>query len=356
MARVAILGAGVMGSAMTVPLAAAGHEIALVGTHLDEEIVRSVAADGVHPKLKVALPGRVTPHPWTAFAQTLDERTECIVLGVSSAGVEWAIDRLCEALPRPIPLLMVTKGMQPLGETLQSFPPFVAGSIEARTGHAVPVTAIGGPCIAGELAVERETSVVFAGEDEQAVARAIGLTEAPFYHARPSGDVVGTEVCAAFKNFYALAVGAAAGLLESSAPAANAAGMHNLSASLFAQAVAEMAILAEACGGRRESAFGLPGAGDLYVTCQAGRNSRMGRLLGLGLSYEEGKLGHMADDTVEGAELALTAGPTLRVMMAAGTLPAERLPLARAILDAICDDRPLILPWATFHRAEAGAA
>ena len=81
------------------------------------------------------------------------------------------------------------------------------------------------------------------------VERTLGLLAAPFYHARASSDVVGVEICAAFKNFYALAVGAAAGLLEREGKAANGALMHNLAASLFTQSLEEMTILVEALGG-----------------------------------------------------------------------------------------------------------
>ena len=77
------------------------------------------------------------------------------------------------------------------------------------------------------------------------------------------------------------------------------------------------------------------------MTCLAGRNSRMGRLLGLGLPYSRAKAEHMAADTVEGAQLALDLGPTLEVMMARGDLPAERMPLTCAIVAAVCRDRPL---------------
>lgn len=338
---------------MTLPLAAAGTDIALVGTHLDEDIVRSVAGNGLHPRLKLTLPEQARAYRWTEFGGTLGPDTELIILGVSSAGVDWAIDRLCEALDRPIPILMVTKGMQPLEADLRPFPGYVAEQIAARTGLTPPVMAIGGPCIAGELAARRDTGVVIAGTDPDAIAHAMGLLQAPFYHARPTGDVAGTEVCAAFKNFYALGVGVTAGIMEKAEPAENGAFMNNLTASLFCQALGELAILAEAMGGLHETAYGMPGAGDLHVTCQAGRNSRMGRLLGLGLSYREAKDKHMAEDTVEGAELALSAGPTLRRMMEIGTLPAGRLPLAQAILSAICDNEPMTLPWEAFHQGLA---
>ncbi len=95
---------------------------------------------------------------------------------------------------------------------------------------------------------------------------------------------------------------------------------------------------------------GLPGAGDLYVTCQAGRNSRMGRFLGLGLSYSAAKTEHMAKDTVEGAQLALDLGPTLEGMLESGALPAGHMPLTGAIVAAICRDAPLDLAFDRFHR------
>jgi glycerol-3-phosphate dehydrogenase (NAD(P)+) len=53
-----------------------------------------------------------------------------------------------------------------------------------------------------------------------------------------------------------------------------------------------------AAEGHQASVARLPGPGDLYVTRQAGRNCRMGRLLGLGLTYSRAK-DHMAADTVE---------------------------------------------------------
>ncbi len=350
MGGISILGAGVMGSAMTLPAAAAGHRVDLVGTHLDEEIVRSVADSGFHPGLKVKLPETVRARPWTEFSETISDETRLIILGVSSAGVDWAVEQLAHAMQRPLPVLMVTKGMLADGGKLQAFPAIVANRIRQKTGFAVPVMAIAGPCIAGELAVRRNTSVVIAGEEKAEIERAIALLSAPFYHARASGDVIGVEVSAAFKNYFAIAVGTAAGALERSEAAENAAAMHNQASGLFAQSVDEIATLAEALGGRRESAYGLAGVGDLHVTCMAGRNSRMGRLLGMGLSYSTAKANHMPGDTIEGAELALSAGPVLLDMMDKGHLPSDRLPLTRAIATAICNDRQLDIPWDSFYR------
>lgn len=350
MADIAILGAGVMGSAMALPATHGGGSVDLVGTHLDTEIIRSVAGNGLHPRLGVTLPEAVTALEWTGFGAAMAASPRLLILGVSSAGVNWAIERIVESVTAPVPVLMITKGLVARGDTIGTLPDHVAAEVEKRTGLVLSVMAVGGPCIAGELAAQRDTSIVVAGRDPARLSEVLGRLEAPYYHARASNDLVGVEICAAFKNFYALAVGAATGALDRDGPAGNGALAHNLAASAFTQALEEMTILAEAVGGRAETVRGLPGAGDLYVTCQAGRNSRMGRLLGRGLSYSEAKREHMARDTVEGAQLALDLGPTLETMLARGTLPAGRMPLTQAVVAAICRDEPLTLAFDRFHR------
>lgn len=350
-ARTVILGAGVMGSAMTLPAAEGGGRIDLVGTHLDEDIVRSVAGNGLHPRLGVTLPAAVRAHSWTAFPDVMREKPDLLILGVSSAGVGWAIDRIVESVEQPVPILMITKGLAAAGGTIDILPALVAREVKRRTGMDMPVMAVGGPCIAGELAERRDTSVVVAGRDDALLAQAIGMLDAPYYHARPCLDVAGVEVCAAFKNFFTLAVGAPAGQLERQGKAGNGALMHNHSASLFAQALLEMTVLARHLGGTAQTVMGLAGAGDLYVTCQAGRNGRMGRLLGLGLPYSQAKREHMSADTVEGAQLALDLGPTLTAMASSGAIEADRLPLTFAILRTVCHDAPLELRYDLFHRS-----
>jgi glycerol-3-phosphate dehydrogenase (NAD(P)+) len=115
----------------------------------------------------------------------------------------------------------------------------------------------------------------------------------------------------ALKNLVVMAVGAVKGQLEVVGEVPNGARMHNAAAAVFSQVLGELEHFVRALGGRFETVFGLAGAGDLFVTCQGGRNGRMGRLLGRGLRYREAKATHMPDDTVEGTELALAVGPTL---------------------------------------------
>lgn len=351
MSTIVILGAGVMGSAMCLPSGDRGHAVRLVGTHLDRDIIDSVRATGRHPKLNVQLPKGIEAFHHEEFGSALGSDTDLIVLGVSSAGVNWAIDRLCEALTAPVPVVMITKGMHPEGDRLTTLPDRVAADVKRRIGLDLPVAAIGGPCIAGELAVRRQTGTVITSHDTAFAQKLCDMLETSYYHPRMSSDVIGVEICAAFKNFFAIAVGWAAGRLERMEPTENRAFNHNAAAIVFDQAIRELMLLAMAHGGRAESVWGMPGAGDLYVTCQAGRNSRLGNNLGRGLTYSQTKNGPMKGDTIEGAELGIAVATTLETMMAKGPLDGRALPLTCALLGALTRDSALDLPWASFHRS-----
>ena len=350
MSTVTILGAGVMGSAMCLPALDRGHEVRLTGTHLDRDIIDSVRASGRHPRLNVQLPDGVKAFHHEAFGEALGSDTDLLVLGVSSAGVAWAIDHLCGNLRVPVPVVMITKGMFPEEASLTALPDHVAREVKRRTGMELRIAAIGGPCIAGELAVRRHTGTVIAARNGAFAGQLCAQLETHYYHPRPSTDVTGVEVCAAFKNFYAIAVGWAAGHLETMAATENQAFNHNAAAIIFDQAIVELMHLTKALGGSEASVWGMAGAGDLYVTSQAGRNSRLGNHLGRGLTYRQTREGPMQGDTIEGAELGVAVAAALAKMMQNGEPAAAAMPLTRALLKALAGDRPLDIPWTDFHR------
>lgn len=350
MKTLTILGAGVMGSAMCLPARDRGHAVRLVGTHLDRAIIDSVKGSGFHPKLNVQLPAGIDAFHHEEFEAAVSGDAGLIILGISSAGVNWAIDRLCESLKAPVPVVMITKGMHPETDRLTPLPDRVAAEVKRRTGLVLPVAAIGGPCIAGELAVRRHTGTVITSHDLGLAEQVCAMLETDYYHPRASADVMGVEICAAFKNFFAIAVGWAAGHLEAMPPTQNRAFNHNAAAIIFDQAIRELMVIVRAHGGTEHSVWGMPGAGDLYVTCQAGRNSRLGNNLGRGLTYSQTKDGPMKGDTIEGAELGITVAETLETMMRKGRLAREALPLTAALLEALTQDRPLTIDWSDFHR------
>ena len=350
MSKIIVLGAGVMGSAFAQLLADTDNDVSLVGTHLDGEIIDSLRTDGTHPGLKVKLPDNVRAFSNEELEDITNEQVQLIVFGVNSAGVDWAVSRIGPLLETPVPIVMLTKGLAARNQSIAILPRVVEEGLLKYGLSSAPLAAVGGPCIAGELAARRHSSVVLACRERGLLDRLLKLVDAPYYHARSSTDLVGVEACAALKNFYTLAVGYAAGQLEKNGLAPNGALMHNLAAGLFTQSLAELHYFVEMLGGQTESVMGLAGAGDLYVTCQAGRNGRMGKLLGSGLLFHEAKSEYMPDDTVEGAELALTIGETVKWLIESGEIERNAIPLALAIIDAVCDNQPLEIPWEMFYR------
>ena len=351
MKTVTIIGAGVMGSAMALPFSDRCYAVKLVGTHLDDEIINCIRDRNFHPNLNVTLPPKVRGYSHHDLSTALSENPDLILLGVSSAGVTWAIEQLLQNMKKPTTILMITKGMRAELNSLVALPDLVLKGLTGKFGKNLPIAAIAGPCIAGELAVRRPTGTVIVSRDHGVADQLCDELETDYYHPRASTDMIGVEVCAAYKNFFAIAVGWAQGNLEQITQAENKAKNNNAAAIIFDQAVRELMHLTRAMGGQSESVWGMPGAGDLYVTCQAGRNSRLGNHLGRGLTYDQVRNGPMQGDTIEGADLGRATGECLKSMMAQGILNETSMPLTKSLLSALLDEKPLDIQWQKFHRA-----
>src|SRR5512133_1351412 len=110
MSTVTIVGAGMMGSAMCWPLVDNGHQVRLVGTPLDTEIIHSIRESRLHPKLKRAVLDGVIEYTAEELSQALDG-AELVIGGISSFGVDWFAQTVVRNLRQGIPVLSVTKGM-----------------------------------------------------------------------------------------------------------------------------------------------------------------------------------------------------------------------------------------------------
>jgi glycerol-3-phosphate dehydrogenase (NAD(P)+) len=355
LANVVILGAGVMGSAMTLPLADNGHDLRLVGTHLDGEIIDAIRSTGVHPGLERELPSSVRAFQLEEVEAAFAE-AEIVVSGVNSVGVEWAGERLA-ALLRPSQLVVaVTKGVRAEENgDLRILPDVLAEAVAADVREQVGWAAIIGPAIAGEVAARRETCVVFTGRDEAAVDRLAEAFRTDWYHVWTSTDFVGCEICAAAKNCYALAIGLAEGELERRGAAAGRDRAHNYEAALFAQGAGEMRQWASLLGGDTETALWLPGVGDLYVTSTGGRNVRVGRLLGSGLDFADAAA-RLGNPTLEGASAIMVFGEALGKLTERGVVGPDDFPLMRHLCEVIGQERPVNMPWSRFFGGEPARA
>jgi glycerol-3-phosphate dehydrogenase (NAD(P)+) len=347
MACITVLGAGMMGTAFTWPLVERGHEVRLVGTHLDSDIVHELKADRAHPKLKLEVPRGVRAF---AVEELGDAMTgaDAVVLGVSSAGVRWAAKQLTAYLAPNVPVAMISKGLEWDGASLRVLPDVFASALPESVAERVFPVGVAGPCIAGELARRVDTCVVFTGRGRWELDRMTDLARGPYYRIFPSDDVIGVETCAALKNAFAMGVGVAAGLHEKRGGQAGSVAMHNYESAVFTEAVAEMQRVVSILGGGPACAAGLAGAGDLDVTCNGGRTGRFGKWLGLGLSLPDA-VARMEGATLECLEILDVMRRALESFDQRGiTQPAE-LPLLRHLCE-VAQGKPLEMPFDRFFQ------
>lgn len=351
MAIVTVLGAGMMGSALCVPLVDGGHEVRLVGTHLDGEIIASLQSKHWHPTLGLELPEAVQPLPIEQLDGAM-QGADIVALGVSSAGARWAGERIAPYARAELPVFMITKGLSWDGERLQTMPDVVASRLPESVRDAVAPAAVAGPCIAGELARRVDSCVVLTGREASKLERLAAELRTPYYHVWTSPDVVGVEVCAALKNAYAMGVALGSGLHARSGGVAGSVAMHNVEAAVFAQAIVEMRRLVVVLGGSPDSAAGLAGVGDLDVTNNGGRTGRFGALLGRGLSVDDA-IERMAGATLECLEIIAVMRRAVRAWEQRGELARGELPLLDHMAAVALDGEPVRLP---FERFFAGGA
>jgi glycerol-3-phosphate dehydrogenase (NAD(P)+) len=282
-AHITILGAGFMGSALTIPATDNGHRVALWGTWLDDHLVEAVRRGEPHPKLRVRLSRGVRVHPHTELAEAL-RGADVIVNAVTSEGTLPVLARALPHLTPGGPLMSVSKGLlRRRTGRVDTISANIAERLPRSVRRHFRLVVVGGPSKALELARRVPTAVYYASHDPAALRLARRLFQTAYYSIRETADVRGLEICSAFKNAYAVAIGLCDGLVK----AGRWEAVHNMKAALFAQAIGEIGALVRRVRGEIATLTGLGAVGDLFVTGVAGRNRTFGEMRGSGKPTDE---------------------------------------------------------------------
>jgi glycerol-3-phosphate dehydrogenase (NAD(P)+) len=331
MSVVTILGAGYMGSALTVPATDNGHEVRLWGTWLDDDLIGAVRAGRDHPRLEMRLPDAVQTFTSEELEGALDG-ADLVICGVTSEGIERVMERAFAHMDRPVTFMAVTKGLLPgpdghMDRLSRTVAPMA--HLPFRYGH------IGGPSKAMELARRIPTAVVYAGVE---AGRASALMRTPYYHITISSDLAGVETCSALKNAYAIS----AGLFDGLQAAGVISDAHNAKSAIFSKAVREMALAVGSMGGRPETVFGLAGVGDLLVTAVAGRNRTFGEMVGKGMPPAEVVVYMSArDQLTEGYTAIRTGWALVNYLAEQGSVRLEDFALLCALHTIVYESAPV---------------
>ena len=270
MSRIAVLGAGSWGTALSVHLARNGHQVRLWGR--DRMLIADIRATRVNAEYLPDIPFPATITPTASLDEAL-AGAAFVVTAVPSHGLRHVVREAAPHLARGTPIVSATKGLEV--DSLRRMSEVIAEEV----GEPSRIAVLSGPSFAIEVARQLPTAVSVAcptGDIARAVQQEFRSASLRLY---ASDDVVGVEIGGATKNVIAIAAGVVEGL-----------GLgHNALAGLITRGLAEMARLACALGARRDTLAGLSGIGDLVLTCTGdlSRNRRVGIEMGHGRRIEE---------------------------------------------------------------------
>ena len=266
--RVSILGAGAMGSALTIPYSEK-NDVILWGTEYDTEILDKLVRGEEHPRIGTGVIASEILYP-----DDLDRavNSDIILIGVSTEGVMDIFRKIEKNVENQI-LITIAKGFIERDEVL-TIPEAIWHEREDLVDKVVAVT---GPSIAREVAMKLPTHVTYSCSSEETLKTVKDSLETHFYRIETSTDILGCEVGSALKNVYSIAISWIRGI-ESRKNVT----MNNLKGIIVSMALKEISAIVTAKGGRWESVYGFTGIGDLIATFRGGRNGMFGELLGKG--------------------------------------------------------------------------
>jgi glycerol-3-phosphate dehydrogenase (NAD(P)+) len=267
--KIAVLGAGSWGTALSILLADKGHDINLWGRN--HEHIESLRTSRENTKYlpDVKLPENINIH--NDIVHCINE-CSIIVLAVSSQGIRDVMEKIKGHVDGKQIFVNVSKGIE--NSTLLRISEIVSSYYPDN--HYV---AFSGPSHAEEVCKGIPTTIVSASKSRFAAEFVQDVFITPRLRVYTNPDVVGVELGGSLKNVIALGAGICDGLGYGD----------NAKAALMTRGIREIARLGQAMGADVSTFTGLTGIGDLIVTCTSmhSRNRRCGIQLGQGKSLEE---------------------------------------------------------------------
>jgi glycerol-3-phosphate dehydrogenase (NAD(P)+) len=281
-AHLAVVNAGGWGTALSVLLANAGHQVRLWcrRAELADEIARC------HEN-QVYLPGVAVHsgvHTTTSMEEAVGGASAVILVPISRAMRDTA-RLVAPHLGASTPVLHATKGLE--FPSLNRLSEVVADELGQP---ASKVAALSGPTHAEEVGRGMPSAAVVGCADASVAAHFQEVLHGPTFRVYTSSDVIGVELCGALKNVIALATGASDGLGYGD----------NARAALITRSLVEIGRLVQASGGDPRTVAGLAGLGDVVATCTSGhsRNRWAGEQIGRGRAPDE--IVHSTPKVIEG--------------------------------------------------------
>ena len=268
--RIAVIGAGSWGTAVSGLLSNNGHDVSLWAR--EPEIAESVNTQHRNP---IYLKDVVLAESVRATADLGEavEDASAVVIVTPTFGVRGIGEGLSSVLGSDVPVVSLAKGLE--RDSLLR----MTEVLEQTLGNRSRLAALSGPNHAEEVSKGVPSATVIAAYDDAIASRFQQIFFSPMFRAYTNPDVIGVELGGATKNVIALAAGAA-----------DAYGLgDNTKAALLTRGLAEMSRLGRAMGAQPITFMGLAGMGDLIATALSrhSRNRLLGEMIAKGKTLED---------------------------------------------------------------------
>ena len=318
MKKILIIGGGAMGSAFTFPCIDNKNEVTITEPYNKTFIKNLSSKKKYHSSLKINLPNKLKYKKYST--DLLKNKYDLVVVALSLSGINFISEEFKKSNIKS-PILILTKGLKYEKKKQKIFT--ISEDIK-KTNKNINVSVLKGPCLAKELSNKKQTSVIVANKNIKTAKKICNMITTKYYLTETSKDVIGVEICSSIKNIYSMSIGAGDSL--------------NMSSSLFKKSINEMIFITKYFKGKIETALGLAGVGDLYVSAAGGRNSKMGSYLGQGYTFKNAKRKFMPNETVEGEQLAREIAPFV-----IKKIQQKKIPLMTKLIKSIINNKKLIL-------------
>jgi len=274
--RVAVIGAGSWGTALTKPLSDLGRKVSLWG-HNKKHIEKLIATR----ENKAYLPGYKIGDSITPVMDLKEavEGHEAIVMVVPSHVFREVFLQVVPYLADGAYIVSATKGIE--NDSLMTMTQVIEDVLfrsEETAGisgrHNIQLGVLSGPSFAKEVAAGIPTAVTVAFKSRKAAQHFQQIFFTETFRVYAGTDIIGLELGGALKNIVAIAAGICDGLGYGT----------NTRAALITRGLAEITRLGVKMGAAPLTFSGLGGLGDLVLTCTGdlSRNRTVGMKLGQG--------------------------------------------------------------------------
>ncbi|MDV2580837.1 NAD(P)H-dependent glycerol-3-phosphate dehydrogenase [Alkalibacillus haloalkaliphilus] len=316
MGKVAVLGAGSWGTALSIVLADNDHEVAL-WSHREEQ-VEQINNDRENKQYLEGIQLDQLIHADTNLEKIVKD-ADAILFVVPTKAIRQVCQQVKPYVTSEQTIIHASKGIEP--ETNKRISEMMAEELGPEIGKGIVV--LSGPSHAEEVGRRQPTTVTVSSLqiDQAIIVQDLFMNEN--FRVYTNEDLVGVEIGGALKNIIALGAGISDGLGYGD----------NAKAALITRGLAEIARLGKHLDANPLTFAGLTGVGDLIVTCtsQHSRNWRAGNMLGKG---------YKLDDVLDQMGMVVEGVRTTKAAYQMSKKLEVNMPITEGLYELVVNDKP----------------